>query len=369
MKGKAKMVFPGGNTCLGFYSFYDNIIGPDANRIFVIKGGPGVGKSTFMGRIGEELREMGYDVELHCCSSDNASLDAVVVPALRVALIDGTAPHVVDPKNPGAVDEIVNLGEFWDDAKLIRHREEIVSLNRRVAKHFAAAYSSLRMAKVARDEEMNLRSEAFCYGRFNGLLGDLLRMVFGEKLCWVESEPEVRHLFASALTPEGIVNHLGTVLDGVESLYVVKGEPGSGAELLLAEFLVYAFRSVFKMEVYHCAFDPAQVDLIVLPELRTAVLKQFPELDFDPAFLPCLKSCEKIDADVCIDAERLAEFREGFSLLRRIYAECLERALQHIKMAKQLHDEMERYYVEAMDFGAIEEKRVEVLRRILDYAR
>ncbi|WP_353733643.1 hypothetical protein [Syntrophothermus sp.] len=38
-KGKVKMVFPGGNTCLGFYSFYDNIIEPDANRIFVIKGG------------------------------------------------------------------------------------------------------------------------------------------------------------------------------------------------------------------------------------------------------------------------------------------------------------------------------------------
>lgn len=95
MRGKVKMVFPGGNTCLGFYSFYDNIIGPDANRIFVIKGGPGVGKSTFMRRIGEDLRERGYTIEFHCCSSDNDSLDAVVVPALGVALIDGTAPHRV----------------------------------------------------------------------------------------------------------------------------------------------------------------------------------------------------------------------------------------------------------------------------------
>ncbi|HHW41108.1 MAG TPA: ATPase [Syntrophomonadaceae bacterium] len=94
-KGKVKMVFPGGNTCLGFYSFYDNIIEPDAKRIFVIKGGPGTGKSTFMRRIGEDLRDRGYDIELHCCSSDNDSLDAVVAPALGVALIDGTAPHRV----------------------------------------------------------------------------------------------------------------------------------------------------------------------------------------------------------------------------------------------------------------------------------
>ncbi|NPV30394.1 MAG: ATPase [Firmicutes bacterium] len=96
-KGKVRMVFPGGNTCLGFYSFYDNIIEEDAARIFVIKGGPGVGKSTFMQRIGEEMQERGYDIEFHWCSSDNESLDAVVIPALRVALIDGTAPHVAVP--------------------------------------------------------------------------------------------------------------------------------------------------------------------------------------------------------------------------------------------------------------------------------
>lgn len=368
MKGKARMVFPGGNTCLGFYSFYDNIIGPDANRVFVIKGGPGVGKSTFMRRIGEELQGRGYDLELHWCSSDNDSLDAVVVPALRVALIDGTAPHVVDPQNPGAVDEIVNLGEFWDEAKLIRHRGEIVSLNKEVAKHFAAAYSNLRMAKMARDEEVSYRSEALCYGCFHGLLGDLLQTVFGEKLCWVESEPEARHLFASALTPKGIVNHLSTVLDEVESLYVVEGEPGSGVELVLAEVAAYALRTGLKAEVYHCAFDPERVDLVVLPERRAAVLKLFPELAFDPASLPRLKVCKRYDVDVCVDVKKLADFSEELTRLRNIYAACLERALQRIRMAKQVHDEMERYYVEAMDFDGIEKKRLEILERILEYA-
>ncbi|AEG14142.1 hypothetical protein Desku_0525 [Desulfofundulus kuznetsovii DSM 6115] len=94
-KGRLKKVFPGGNTCRGFYSFYDYIIEPDATRIFVIKGGPGVGKSTFMRKIGEEMLERGYDVEFHCCSSDNGSLDGVVIPAIKVALLDGTAPHRV----------------------------------------------------------------------------------------------------------------------------------------------------------------------------------------------------------------------------------------------------------------------------------
>ncbi|MCX7748517.1 MAG: ATPase [Clostridia bacterium] len=93
-KGHIKHVFPGGNTSMGFYSYYDYILGQEeATRILVIKGGPGVGKSTFMRKIGEEMVELGYDVEYMHCSSDNNSLDGIVIPGIKVALMDGTAPH------------------------------------------------------------------------------------------------------------------------------------------------------------------------------------------------------------------------------------------------------------------------------------
>ncbi|RKD32467.1 ATPase [Thermohalobacter berrensis] len=94
MKVKIKRMFPGGNTSKGFYSYYDYIIEKDANRIFIIKGGPGVGKSSMMKKIAKEMIDRGYNIEYHHCSSDNNSIDGVVIPKLRVGLIDGTAPHV-----------------------------------------------------------------------------------------------------------------------------------------------------------------------------------------------------------------------------------------------------------------------------------
>ena len=90
---RVKKVFPGGNTSQGFHSFYHHIIPLDATRIFVMKGGPGVGKSTFMKTIAESLLAQGYSVEFHCCSSDNDSLDGIVIPQIGIAMIDGTAPH------------------------------------------------------------------------------------------------------------------------------------------------------------------------------------------------------------------------------------------------------------------------------------
>ncbi len=88
----------------------------------------------------------GYDVEYHCCSSDNGSLDGVCIPQIGVALIDGTAPHIVDPKNPGAVDEIVHLGDFWDEDLLRQNKEAVLKSNQRVGRLFQSAYFSLREA-------------------------------------------------------------------------------------------------------------------------------------------------------------------------------------------------------------------------------
>ena len=34
-----------------------------------------------------------------------SSLDAILIQKLGVVLLDGTSPHVVDPKDPGAIDE------------------------------------------------------------------------------------------------------------------------------------------------------------------------------------------------------------------------------------------------------------------------
>jgi predicted ATPase len=92
-KGHVRKVFPGANTGRGFLSFFDYVIPEDARRIFVIKGGPGVGKSTFMRKIAEKITELGYDVEYHCCAADPDSLDGVVIPAFDIGLLDGTAPQ------------------------------------------------------------------------------------------------------------------------------------------------------------------------------------------------------------------------------------------------------------------------------------
>ena len=113
MKSAIRDIFPGGNTPFGFHSYYNYILSQrKAQKFFCIKGGPGVGKSTLMKDLAELYISKGENVDRFWCSSDPSSLDGVLLKDRNVAIVDGTAPHIIDPVNPGAVDEIVNLGDF-----------------------------------------------------------------------------------------------------------------------------------------------------------------------------------------------------------------------------------------------------------------
>ena len=95
--------FAAANSGRGFVSFYGEIFNTDKiKRRFLIKGGPGTGKSTLMRRIAESACRKGEQVCLYRCSSDPSSLDGVIING-EVAVIDSTAPHTVEPE-PGPCD-------------------------------------------------------------------------------------------------------------------------------------------------------------------------------------------------------------------------------------------------------------------------
>ena len=60
--------------------------------------------------------------------------------------MDGTAPHIVDPENPGAVDRITDLGAYWDESLLRASRESILRCNKETGDCFRLAYGYLRCA-------------------------------------------------------------------------------------------------------------------------------------------------------------------------------------------------------------------------------
>ena len=143
LQGETPAFFAGANTGRGFLGEYDRIAAEEENRrVWIIKGGSGTGKSTMMGKIAAEAEEAGHRCVRYLCSSDPASLDAVVFDGQYVVL-DGTAPHVREMEYPGAVSEILYVGKYWKREKLEEKREEVIRLTQGKREAYQAGYAAL----------------------------------------------------------------------------------------------------------------------------------------------------------------------------------------------------------------------------------
>lgn len=146
---KTQKYFAAANGYSGFRSYFKSVFNPtEYLRLFILKGGPGTGKNTLMKEVHDKLASSVNSSELIYCSSDTSSLDGVILKSEEgcVALIDGTAPHSCDPIYPGCIDEIVNLGEFWNSDKLSEDREKITTISKNKSMAYDRAYTFLKLA-------------------------------------------------------------------------------------------------------------------------------------------------------------------------------------------------------------------------------
>ena len=76
------------------------------------------------------------------------------------------------------------------------------------------------------------------------------------------------------------------------------------------------------------------------------------------------ESGEKIDAESFYHQFALGDFLQKRLALAQ---EILPLAAESVKKAKLLHDELEKYYIEAMDFGGMEALFVKILYHFYDH--
>ncbi len=143
---------------------------PDAlegiEKIYIIKGTPGSGKSTLMKKIALAAEDAEESVEKIYCSSDTASLDGVVIPSLSVAIVDGTAPHVMEASYPIAVETIINTGDYLDSHEIEKRRDEIIALTQK--KKFLFHHAELLLRSISPIESLNAELLEACYDSSKG---------------------------------------------------------------------------------------------------------------------------------------------------------------------------------------------------------
>lgn len=333
--------FLGANSPTGFYSLYDQLIArDDAQALYILKGGAGCGKSSFMRRVARHAQAAGFESEYILCSGDPESLDAVVIPELKTALVDGTAPHVIEPSYPGVVERYVNLGSFYDSQGLQEVRAAVMEETKGYQRHYKRCYRCLRAAAELEADNRELLltrdTEARILKRTRGIISRELKG---------DGKGSVTQRFLSAISCAGNVTLWETVDAQCKRVYVL--EDGFGlAHGMLASLLAAA--SARGLQVIACP-DPMAPDRLahlLLPQLSLAFVSDSPEAPYPG------RPYRRVRLDAMAE-ETYRKYRSRVRFARKVSAALKQEAISALAQAKSRHDALEALYNPYVDFTGV----------------
>lgn len=343
-----RIFFMGANTPGGFVGDPAALYDGDAGwRAFLIKSGPGTGKSSLMRRVAQRMIEAGHTTEVLICSSDPDSLDGVWMPDIRTCVLDATAPHAAEPGCFGAVETVVSLGDALRSDKVRAAREEILACQRQNAEAHRRVRRFMGAAAALMADSARLAAESLDRGK---VIRSAERLAARELTdppvggdCGLSGE---QRRFLTAVTPKGIQTLFGTALALCPRVFVLDDEHGVAAPLFLQT--VRAKAAARNIPFYACPspFSPDKLEHLLLPSLGVAILtsNRLHKVDF-PVY-------RRIHASRFLDVGALARHKNRFGFNRRAAKQLLDEAVAAAALAKTWHDRLEAPYIAAMDWDA-----------------
>lgn len=331
MKTKIHNYFAAANSFDGFKSYFDKVFDPAKyKRIYILKGGPGTGKSSLMKKVMHELAcDVDYVEAIHC-SSDPNSLDGLILQNgdAKIAIIDGTAPHQIDPELPGCVDVIINLGDFWDEMKITERTEDIKRLTKAKNEAYSNAYSFLKLA-----------------GSATNLVDDIINNAYfsNHKIPHTHSciTAPTTHLVSSF--NRGGCSHIEELNEEIKKVNKIVGIYGS--EYIYMSELLWDFEAKnIPIITYPCVFDDRKIEYIFDTATGEAYMT---------ANLCDTDSDSVIDASKQLNSDVISENRTRLEYLWQQREGYIWQAADELKKASENHFALEGIYSSSMDFDSL----------------
>ncbi|MEG2537799.1 MAG: hypothetical protein RSA45_07645 [Hydrogenoanaerobacterium sp.] len=353
--------FLGANTPQGFVSKFEEIADPAAGwQKFIIKGGPGTGKSGIIKAVAGAVAGKCDSLELIHCSSDVDSLDAVIANDIKVVVADGTAPHAIEPKYPGAYETTVNLCDCWDEEKLQENRIHIMELYTKTARYHERCCRFLAAAGSLLNDSYRIAAEYTDAVKVAGYAERLAQREFGTAKAAVRGKESVR--FLSAVTNEGITAFKKTPSSLCERLYIIDDDCGAVSRLLLSDLRSYALEGGFSVISCYCVSSPYEkLEHLLIPQLGIGFLTSNRYHHFGMPYY------RNIHSKRFMDTEGIRQKKQRLSFNRKAANELLGEASRLLEEGKTSHDQLESCYTPYVDFAKVDKKAKAVIEKICSF--
>ena len=352
MSRKELNFFASMNTAYGFHSEFHSIFDPNQlNKIYILKGGPGCGKSSVMKYIADYAEEKGKIVERFFCSSDPNSLDGIILKEEKIAIVDGTAPHQIDPNFPGIVENIVNLGSFWNIKKILPYKKEILELIQEKKNAYQSAYQFLEAYGKVSEEILHVSKKA--------LLED--KMLHNLNIqCNYFFKNENKSKFNS------IIRNVSTICkDGIIQFKTFENE--SKKIWIIDDYLFTGYMYLEALEQnaknnnlkFYKSISPQfnkKINALYFPDTKTCFI--LGKRDYSAELEG--KEYHYINMKRFLDEDKISQGKKKIKFALKCNEELLHAAAESLLEAAKKHEKLEQHYISAMNFEKIDKVQKEI---------
>lgn len=340
--------FAASNSSEGFCSYYDDVFNlQKLYKIFVIKGGSGTGKAFFMKEIAKTAELYGFSVRYIYCSSDSESLDGIIINEQKIAVLDGTSPHVYEPKYIGAVEVFVNLADFLDEKILTASRKIIERISNEKKLGFEKVYRKLKAYQVL---TQNIETLILPCLKFEKIKKYAQRFSEG-----IEKEDGIdEHLLTRSIGMRGL-SSFDTYLEKSKIYYEIN-DYFESAHFLMREIYSNLKSKGANLQISNNPITKNRIDVLCAPSSGlTFEIGNRMENDF-----------RLINMKRFVDNDEIIKIRHEYRAIARVRDSVLDLALAEFEKIKKSHFLLEEIYGSAMNFAAKEQFTREFCNKIFE---
>lgn len=345
---KSSHYFAHGNTAHGAHFLYTSAF-DGLNKIFVLTGPQGTGKSTVIQSLADSLLDKGLHVQCFHSPLRPDELDGIILTELKVGIVDERVCKGISDSGAGEI-VFIHFEEAFDDSLILpEHFITIEDLRGKLERAYSKAYETFAAALRIHDEWEKYYIDNMDFAKADQIAQELIQELYAGHESDTSTAP--RHLFFGAATPRGALDFIQSLTAQLERRIFIKGRAGSGKSTLLKKLASTAEQKGIEVQVFHCGFDPNSLDMLIFPELRTAIFdstaphEYFPDRDGD----------EILDMYARTIAPGTDEaYAAEIAGIKARYSAKMKEATSHLAEVEAIDSQIKAYYVAATDFSIVE---------------
>lgn len=338
--GNLLYYFGGGNTARGFTPFYESIF-HDTKKAYILRNGSNRYKTKILEKFSNQYSVL-YNVEVINSGIDNKEIEAIKIPELDIAIINGNLIHGNNIELDSCIKVEIDLTSAMDLEFIGNNQTKLDGFKDKIFENMNLSYKRFEKALKIHDDLEAYYYKYMDFDKANKLTEELANKLVTRRKT---SNGKTYHRYLGAASPIGAIDFVPNITEGVKRCFL-KGRAGTGKSTLLKKIAKKAEDAGFIVEIYHCGFDPQSLDMVIVRELDFAIFdstaphEYFPSRDDDEVFDTYKEFCTD-------DVDKI--FEKEINLVESDYKRYKAEAIVFLKEAKDFKDKYDDIYDKALD--------------------